>query len=144
MADRDGGKGEAPEDPKKGDRTKSTGRHQDRRAGQRYRSRLQDTLGCLFVAGIVAYGAFSVFAGVNYLRNLGSTWIGHVYPEPDNLTLAMPVGEFSSLETCVTMSLQLVDFLGGGVYECSLNCQRLYPELDDSVFVCEETQGTAP
>ena len=66
-------------------------------------------------------------------------WEGYVYPDKNNLTRHIYVGEFKSLEACrdtATARLELLGALSRGDYECGKNCRT---ESGLTVRVCEET-----
>ena len=113
----------------------------------KWREDIKSGLGCLFFVAVVVFAVRELSRATQLHTH--DLWTGHVYPYPNDLTQSLPVGEYLSLEACVSMSLEMVNFWEGlveeeGVYECALNCRPLFPELDNSVFTCEETQGTAP
>jgi len=66
-------------------------------------------------------------------------WEGYVYPNQQDLTRHLYVGEFESLEACRDVATAKLDELGAlsrGDYECGKNC-RTEPGL--TVRICEET-----
>ncbi len=66
-------------------------------------------------------------------------WEGYVYPNQQDLTRHLYVGEFESLEACRDAATAKLDELGAlsrGDYECGKNC-RTEPGL--TVRICEET-----
>ncbi len=66
-------------------------------------------------------------------------WEGFVYPNQNNLTNHVYVGEYNNLEDCRDAALAKLEELGAlnrGDYECGKNC-RSEPGL--TVRICEET-----
>ena len=70
-------------------------------------------------------------------------WRGDVYPDRSNLNQSRFIGTFDSLDACREAALDALRQLGAsdsGDYECGKNCKPLFPQLADSVQVCEETR----
>ena len=68
------------------------------------------------------------------------TWTGHVYPDKNNLSVSRKIGEYPSLEKCREVAQAKIAAAGwrNADYECGLNCKPMFPEIPDSVLVCEE------
>lgn len=74
-------------------------------------------------------------------------WEGWVYPDKDNLAQSVDIGTYKSLTECRVSALELLTKLSSidaGDYECGLNCKPLFENVEDSVHVCEQTQGLTP
>ncbi len=66
-------------------------------------------------------------------------WDGHVYPNKYDLSQAIYIGEFDSLEDCREASLEMLENLNAfemGEYECGKNCK---PSDYGDILICEET-----
>ena len=71
-----------------------------------------------------------------------NTWRADVYPDRNHLTESKFIGTFASLEACreaAKNALQEIGATDSGDYECGKNCKPMFPEIEDSVQVCEET-----
>ena len=67
-------------------------------------------------------------------------WEGWVYPNRDDLTVDVQIGEFDSLESCRASARNLMAQSGWqepGDYECGLNCEF---NSDYGLSVCEKTE----
>ena len=64
------------------------------------------------------------------------TWSGWVYPNAKNLMDDRFVGDYSTLESCRSAALSMIESNGwaNADYECGLNCQN-----KGYINVCEET-----
>lgn len=68
-------------------------------------------------------------------------WEAFVYPDKGNLSQHVSMGVFDTLEQCRAesrASLQSIDALYSGDYECGLNCEL--PNQYSTIKVCEETR----
>lgn len=66
-------------------------------------------------------------------------WEGYVYPNKQDLTQHIFVGEYSTLESCragALAKLHQLNTLSSGDYECGKNCRS---ESGLTIRVCEET-----
>jgi len=67
-------------------------------------------------------------------------WTGFAYPNKNNLTTHIKVGEFETLQHCRDATLKYLSSLNAiykGDYKCGLNCE-FKPEWQTNV--CEETK----
>ncbi len=87
--------------------------------------------------------AASVLAVAVMLAACGeNTWRADVYPDRNNLSESKFIGTFDSLEACREAAKNALEEIGAtdsGDYECGKNCKPMFPQLEDSVQVCEET-----
>jgi hypothetical protein len=68
-------------------------------------------------------------------------WEGFVYPNANNLSNSLNIGEFPSLDACrnaATDRLAAIGALYSGDYECGLNCEA-NAELGN-IKICEKTE----
>ena len=82
--------------------------------------------------------ALLVVGGFSYACS--EEWEGFVYPNKNDLTTHRNIGVFNSLEECraaATATLQGLNALGRGDYECGLNCRY---EEGFTVKICEATE----
>ena len=104
-------------------------------------ARWQDSLGL----SAAEYWIYSTIIGVsvgltlNYLF-FTDEWLGHVYPNSDNLLSDINIGIYESLESCREAAIERLErggWLNTGVYECGLNCDF---DGELGIYICEETR----
>ena len=81
-----------------------------------------------------------LFASTFMGCNENDTWHGVVYPDRSNLSDALQIGHFDTLEECGIASIKILDRLhafDNGDYECGKNCQK--DSYAPSLLNCEET-----
>jgi len=69
-------------------------------------------------------------------------WTGIVYPDASNLLIFERVGDFASLDTCLTTAITKVNSFAApnsADYECGLNCKP--SDFDPDRMICEETRN---
>lgn len=74
------------------------------------------------------------------LSGCSDTWEGFVYPNKNDLSKHISIGDYKSLEACRASALTTLMQLGAserGDYECGLNC-KIDSGLGD-IKVCQET-----
>ena len=67
-------------------------------------------------------------------------WLGHVYPNSNNLLYDINIGTYESLESCRDAAIERLergDWLNTGEYECGLNCEF---DGELGIYICEETR----
>ena len=67
-------------------------------------------------------------------------WSGFVYPDKENLSNHLELGDFETLDQCRAAARELIDVSGWpsvADYECSLNCKPM--KGYDLLQMCEET-----
>lgn len=67
----------------------------------------------------------------------GDRWLGFVYPDRNNLLIHKVIGEYPTLNECLTA----VNRAAGesGSYECGLNCKE--SETGSGLYICQRTVG---
>lgn len=66
----------------------------------------------------------------------GEKWMGFVYPDKNDLSIHKIIGEYKSLNECLTSANAEAGTRGSS--ECGLNCEQNY---EYGMFVCKETVG---
>ena len=97
------------------------------------------------VVGVVGWGVIILVVVVLkplYPFHSHDTWLGHVYPDSDNLTEFVTIGEFNSLETCTTVSLQSIEGAGllNADFECTRNCKPMVSGTPNTIFICDDPE----
>ncbi len=81
-----------------------------------------------------------LLASILFGCNSGDTWNCVVYPDRENLTESLQIGNFNSLQECGIAALKTLDRLHAserGDYECGKNCRK--DITSPSFLICEET-----
>ena len=90
------------------------------------------------------YWIYSTIIGVSVGLTLkylffSDEWLGHVYPNSDNLLYDINIGKYESLESCRDAAIERLKrggWLITGDYECGLNCEF---DGELGIYICEET-----
>ena len=71
------------------------------------------------------------------LAGCSEEWIGHVYPNKNQLVIDIGLGKFDSLEECRRSALRVIELAEWETesdYECGLNCK-----VGPKPYLCEVT-----
>jgi hypothetical protein len=84
----------------------------------------------------------SGFFALSFLTSLfgGDAWQGFVYPNKNDLSFHLEIGQFDTLEQCRASAASIASAAGWGsqaTWECGLNCHP--PVSEDDFWICEET-----
>jgi len=81
-----------------------------------------------------------IWAPILFGCNSGDTWNCVVYPDKDDLTESLQIGDFNTLQECGIAAVKTLDKLHAlerGDYECGKNCRK--DSTSPSFLICEET-----
>jgi len=78
------------------------------------------------------------------LTGCGEAWLGFVYPNKNNLSKYIYIGNYETLEQCrmsARWNINNLELTDKADYECGLNCEPLIKGRGlDSTRVCEKTE----
>ena len=91
------------------------------------------------VVGLIATVLLLAFSSCQVFTS--DTWTVHVYPNKSDLSASRKIGEYSSLGECRDAAVSVIEAnrWTNAEYECGLNCKPMFPDMPDSVLVCEQT-----
>jgi len=97
---------------------------------------MRDGDGCGSILLAIAIG----LAAWWWIHNHSGKWTGWIYPDANDLTVSIKLGEFRDFEACQAAAinnLRSMRAADGGDYECGRSC-KFRPEL--GLDVCKETR----